>query len=177
MTDEAPRTCVICGAQFTRRHTENHTVYRVRQYCSRTCAATGARRLRGNARIPQHEPDTKTCLQCGRSYWRPGHISAAVWAQRQFCSHSCARLHALEVPPVCECGAAATVTVWVVQLTANGNPVSVAMEVCPDCAPLVDGGSLTPHVINDPGVCFGWTPGERQHYHATAHFAWVRGRR
>ncbi len=84
-----PRHCEHCTQPITPRPTEGTVAYGRRRYCGTGCSAA-ARSAAFAAVAAQRARDGKTCVVCGREFFREHGRSGPAWEKRRACSKACA---------------------------------------------------------------------------------------
>lgn len=145
--------CPVCGQQFELGHYKGTGRVRTMLYCSAECR-----------RIATHELQwiRQVCAHCGDQFAGP--------PGTPFCGAECAREHA-DDGRTCDCGAPASVTLYVDQYDADGYHIDAALHLCATCAAQVSHGRAEPRPLTDDG---GWSTGAEVGYHHAAH--WTMGR-
>lgn len=88
-----PRHCEHCTQPITLRPAEGAVAYGRRRYCGTGCSAA-ARSAAFAAVAAQRARDGKTCVVCGREFFREYGRSGPVWEKRKTCSKACAAIYA-----------------------------------------------------------------------------------
>ena len=78
------KTCVRCGAPYTKKKGVTNALFAASFYCSRKCHNENQRE-RAEAKLV-----TKVCEGCGEEFRRPRRYPDALWADRKYCSQKCA---------------------------------------------------------------------------------------
>ena len=85
----AAKTCLHCGAEYTRPRPPAKYVtdaqWLVRTFCGNECA-NAARKAAAEA---SRRAQTRTCRSCGGTYHRPAKIDRQTWESRKSCSRRC----------------------------------------------------------------------------------------